>query len=93
MTVKITKANLVEIGAVLTTVYGVLTSTAVVNHLPPYMSGILAAVGPVVVSLFAYLNHPSTGTSTMPVTTPGGQVVQAPIAPVVPTVNPPGVAS
>ena len=91
MSFKITKANLVEIGAILTSVYGVLSSTAVLNKLPLSISSILTIVGPVVISLFAYLNHPSTGTTTVPVVSANGVTVNAPVAPV--QVIPPSVNS
>jgi hypothetical protein len=81
MSIKISKQNLIEIGAVLTSIYGVLSSTAVLNHLPTSVSAILTLVGPTILGLFGYLNHPSTGTPTVPVSTPSG-VVEAPIAPV-----------
>lgn len=82
MTIRITKPQLVEIGAIVTSVYGVLTTKDVLNHLPLAISAILTSVGPIVVGLFAYLNHPSTGTNTVPVTTANGAVVNAPVAPV-----------
>ena len=73
---------------VLVSIYGILSAQSVAPHLPVALTAILAAVGPVVIVIQQYLDHPSTGTPTMPVKTADG-VVHVPVAPTPP---PPPVA-
>jgi hypothetical protein len=80
MTIPLTGSLFRQIVAVLVSVYGVLSATSVLNHLPVAVSVVLSAVGPLVVGLQQWLDHPSTGTPTMPVQTAQG-VVHVPVAP------------
>lgn len=66
-----------QIGAILVSVYGVLTSTVHPLHLPVAVSSVLVAFGPAILLLEHYLGDPSTGSSTT--TTPVAQKQTAPV--------------
>jgi hypothetical protein len=54
--------------SVLVSVYGVLTTHGVINHLPAWASGILIAFAPVLLTVEHWLGDPSTGNAKAVVT-------------------------
>lgn len=66
-----------QIGAVLVSVYGILSAVSVAPHLPPAVTSVLVAVGPLMIGLQHYLEHPSTGNSL--VSTPTALKQVAPV--------------
>jgi hypothetical protein len=70
-----------QVLAVAAVVMGALTSTLSGIHLPPAVSAVLAAAGGVILAVEHYVSDPSTGTSTVPVTTSKG-TIPVPVAPV-----------
>ena len=63
-----------QVLAVLVSVYGVLTACVASLHLPPSVSTILVAAGPIMLAIEHYVSDPSTGT-TATVAAPGPQPV------------------
>ena len=63
-----------QVLAVLVTVYGVLTACIASLHLPPSVSTILVAAGPIMLAIEHYVSDPSTGTPAV-VAAPGPQAV------------------
>lgn len=57
-----------QAAAVLVSVYGVLTASVSALHLPPAVSAVLTAVGPIILVVEHYVGDPSTGTTPVPVT-------------------------
>ena len=73
-----------QILAVLVTIYGVLSATVSALHLPPAISAVLTAVGPVLLTVEHYLGDPSTGTTNAPTSVPSSTVREQIPAPPVP---------
>jgi hypothetical protein len=59
-----------QVLAVLSTVFGVLTASVSALHLPPAVSAILTAAGPVILAVEHYVSDPSTGTPAAPPAAP-----------------------
>jgi hypothetical protein len=55
-----------QVLAVLVSVYGVLSATVSSLHVPPAVSAILTAFGPVLLAVEHFVGDPSTGTPTTP---------------------------
>jgi hypothetical protein len=53
-----------QVLAVLVSVYGVLSATVSSLHVPPAVSAVLTAFGPVLLAVEHYVGDPSTGTPT-----------------------------
>ena len=67
-----------QVLAVAVSVYGVLTASVQSLHLPPAISAILTAVGPIILAIEHYVADPSTGTPTVPTVTPSKPVDKTP---------------
>jgi hypothetical protein len=83
MTLQSLSSVLRQILAILVSVYGVLSASITQLHLPPAVSTILVAFGPLILAIEHYVGDPSTGTPTVTTTT------TAPVTP--PVVVTPGV--
>jgi hypothetical protein len=66
MTVQSVSSVVRQVLAVLVSVYGVLSASVTALHLPPAVSAILTAFGPVLLTVEHYVGDPSTGTPTTP---------------------------
>ena len=75
MTVQSVSSIVRQILAVLVSVYGVLSASVSALHLPPAVSSILVAFGPVLLTIEHYVGDPSTGTPT-----PAKPITPAPAA-------------
>jgi hypothetical protein len=51
-----------QVVAVVATVFGILTASVQALHLPPVISGILTAFGPLLLTVEHFVGDPSTGT-------------------------------
>lgn len=89
MTVQSVSSVIRQVLGVVATAFGIITASVSSLHLPPAVSAILTAAGPIILAIEHYVSDPSTGTTNAP---PPVAVVAPTAVPTTPVTTPGSVA-